>query len=52
MTEVAVETVTSITKCHHYSARVEASKPSAPVTLCKIDPTDIYDPWFGDMRAV
>jgi polyhydroxybutyrate depolymerase len=42
-TQVTTEHVTATTTCYHYSVIADTSKPSAPVTLCKLDPPDVYD---------
>ncbi len=39
-----VNVLTPTTKCYTYSKPANVSKASAPVTLCKIEPIDIYDP--------
>jgi polyhydroxybutyrate depolymerase len=41
--QATVEAVTSTTTCYRYSVAANASRPSAPVTLCKVDPPDLYD---------
>ena len=38
-----VDRVTPTTTCSRYATRLDISKPSAPVTLCKVDPVDVYD---------
>ncbi len=61
-TEVAVENVTATTTCYHYRVRADTTRPSAPVSLCKTDPPDNYDPvndivfggghsWPGGVRS-
>lgn len=61
-TQATVEHVTATTTCYHYENAADNSKPSAPVTLCKIDPVDVYDPvnqvvwggghsWPGGVRS-
>jgi polyhydroxybutyrate depolymerase len=60
--QVTLEQVTLTTTCYHYTTRADTSKPSAPVTLCKINPPDVYDAvnqivfggghsWPGGMRS-
>lgn len=44
-----IENVTSTTSCYRYDARQDANLPFAPVTLCKIDPPDIYDAVSGSV---
>ena len=39
-----VANVTATTTCYRYDTIVDASRPSAPVTLCKSNPQDVYDP--------
>ncbi len=39
-----VNVLTPTTKCYTYSKQSNISKASAPVTLCKTEPIDIYDP--------
>ena len=41
--QASVENVTPTTTCFHYSVAADSDKPSAPVTLCKLDPPDVYD---------
>ena len=43
-TEAAIERPAPTTTCARYARRVDATKPSAPVTLCTIDPMDVFDP--------
>lgn len=38
-----VEAVSPTTSCTRYSSRADATKPSAPVTLCTVAPPDVYD---------
>jgi polyhydroxybutyrate depolymerase len=38
-----IENVTATTICYRYSTVVDTTKTSAPVTLCKVDPVDVYD---------
>ncbi len=42
----SVEVVTSTTTCYHYATPASDS-PSAPVTLCKINPVNVYDATDG-----
>jgi polyhydroxybutyrate depolymerase len=39
-----VEAVTPTTSCYHYETPADTAKPSAAVVLCKINPTDVFDP--------
>jgi polyhydroxybutyrate depolymerase len=39
----AVERVTPTTTCSRYATPAEPGRPSAPVTLCRVDPPDVYD---------
>jgi polyhydroxybutyrate depolymerase len=39
----STETVTATTICYHYKTVSDSAKPSAPVTLCKVQPIDVYD---------
>lgn len=39
----AVTRVTATTTCYRYANAADAGQSSAPVTLCKIDPIDVYD---------
>jgi polyhydroxybutyrate depolymerase len=41
--QAAIENVTATTTCYHYNVTADTNKPSAPVTLCKENPTDVYD---------
>jgi polyhydroxybutyrate depolymerase len=41
--QASVERVTATTTCYRYATPSNAGLPSAPVTLCKIDPVDVYD---------
>jgi polyhydroxybutyrate depolymerase len=41
--QATIEAVTPTTTCYRYSVAANASRPSAPVTLCKVDPPDVYD---------
>lgn len=38
-----VERVSATTTCYHYAVPAQISLPSARVTLCKVDPVDVYD---------
>jgi polyhydroxybutyrate depolymerase len=42
-TQGSVEQVTPTTRCTRYATRADALRPSAAVTLCKVDPPDVYD---------
>jgi hypothetical protein len=42
--QFTVENVTPTTTCYRYSQPLNPANPSAPVTLCKMDPPDVYDP--------
>lgn len=42
-TQATVERVTATTTCYRYATAANSGLPSAPVTLCKIDPVDVYD---------
>lgn len=39
--------LTPSTTCHRYDTPLDPSRPSAPVTLCKLEPVDVYDPQTG-----
>jgi polyhydroxybutyrate depolymerase len=41
--EEVIETLNPITNCYSYAKTADASKPSAPVVLCKVNPVDRYD---------
>jgi polyhydroxybutyrate depolymerase len=41
--QASIENVTATTTCYRYSTVADVSKSSAPVTLCKLTPPDIYD---------
>lgn len=41
--QATVETVTPTTTCYQYSTPANVALPSARVTLCKLDPVDIFD---------
>lgn len=41
--QFTVEQVSPLTKCYHYATIANPAKLSAPVTLCKLSPVDIYD---------
>lgn len=48
VTNVAsVERVTATTTCHRYDEPADTGLDSAPVTLCRIDPVDRYEPATG-----
>lgn len=60
--QAAVERVTATTTCYRYATPADTGLPSAPVTLCKIDPIDVYDAateivfggghsWAGGVRS-
>ncbi|MEZ5457847.1 MAG: PHB depolymerase family esterase [Steroidobacteraceae bacterium] len=63
VTDQAVpENVTATTRCLRYAAPADAGRPSAAVTLCRVDPPDVYDPvnrivyggghsWPGGVRS-
>ncbi len=38
------EQISPTTSCSRYATRADTSTPSAPVTLCILDPVDVYDP--------
>ena len=42
-TQATVERITATTTCYRYAVPADANLPSAPVTLCKVDPVDVYD---------
>lgn len=42
--QATVETVTPTTTCYHYATAANVALPSARVTLCRLDPVDVYDP--------
>lgn len=42
--QATTETVGASTTCYTYGTPANASLPSARVTLCKVDPVDVYDP--------
>ena len=42
--EASVEIVTPTTTCYHYAKPANTSLPSARVTLCKLNPVDVFDP--------
>ncbi|MEZ5473921.1 MAG: PHB depolymerase family esterase [Steroidobacteraceae bacterium] len=44
-----IEHVTATTSCYRYDSRQDPNRPFAPVTLCKIDPPDIYDAVSGSV---
>jgi poly(3-hydroxybutyrate) depolymerase len=57
-----LERVTATTVCRHHRETADGTKPSAPVTLCTLDPADVYDPvteivfggghsWPGGLRS-
>jgi polyhydroxybutyrate depolymerase len=57
-----LEHVTGTTTCRRYDQSANTAKPSAPVTLCTVDPPDLYDPltqivfggghsWPGGVRS-
>ncbi len=61
-TQGTVEAVSPTMSCTRYSSRADATKPSAPVTLCTLNPTDVFDPateivfggghsWPGGIRS-
>ncbi len=41
--QAAVERVTATTTCYHYTVPVNITIPSSRVTLCKVDPINVYD---------
>lgn len=41
--QAAIENISSTTQCRHYRTVSNGALPSAPVSLCVLDPTDIYD---------
>lgn len=44
VTDVATtESVTATTRCLRYDAPADPQRPSARVTLCRVDPPDVYD---------
>ncbi len=57
------ERVTATTTCYHYAVAAQLSLPSARVTLCKVDPLDVFDEeneivfggghsWPGGVRSI
>ncbi len=57
-----VAQVSATTRCHRYDRPADVLRPSAVVTLCALDPPDVYDPvsrvvfggghsWPGGVRA-
>lgn len=42
--QATIEQVAPATSCAQHTTRSDATKPSAPVTLCTVDPLDLYDP--------
>jgi polyhydroxybutyrate depolymerase len=38
-----IEHASATTTCYHHDTPADASKPSAPVVLCKLDPPDVFD---------
>jgi len=60
--QAVTENVTATTRCLRYATPADAGRPSAPVTLCRVDPPDVYDPvnrivyggghsWPGGVRS-
>jgi polyhydroxybutyrate depolymerase len=45
--QAAIENVSATTTCYRYATAVNPNLPSAPVTLCKTDPPDLYDATTG-----
>ena len=56
------EQVTPTTSCRRYATPADPNRPSARVTLCRVDPADVYDPasevvyggghsWPGGVRS-
>ena len=43
-TQATIDNVTASTTCYRYNTRNDANKPFAAVTLCKVNPPDVYDP--------
>lgn len=41
--QATIESVTPTTTCYHYTTPANGALPSARVTLCKVDPVDVYD---------
>lgn len=41
------ESLSASTVCYHYDVPLDPGLPSAPVTLCKSDPVDVFDPATG-----
>lgn len=41
--QAATENVTSTTRCLRYATPADPGRASAPVTLCRVDPPDLYD---------
>jgi polyhydroxybutyrate depolymerase len=41
--EGILESITSTTACRRYAHPADPTRPSAPVTLCRVDPPDVYD---------
>lgn len=61
-TAAAVERLGASTTCSRYATPADPARPSAPVTLCRVDPVDVYDPvnrivfggghsWPGGLRS-
>ncbi|MGE3153840.1 MAG: PHB depolymerase family esterase [Nitrospiraceae bacterium] len=42
--QAVTEFLAPTTICVRYASPADAAKPSAPVTLCTVDPPDVYDP--------
>lgn len=60
--QATIERPTATTTCSRYSVPADPGRPSARVTLCKIDPVDVFDPvreivfggghsWPGGVRS-
>lgn len=45
--QARIEAAASSTTCFHYETALDSSRPSAPVTLCRSEPADNYDPATG-----
>lgn len=60
--QTVTEDVTATTRCLRYATPADPGRASAPVTLCRVDPPDVYDPvnrivyagghsWPGGVRS-
>ncbi len=45
--QAVIDVVNATTTCFRYETPLDANRPSASVTLCKMDPPDVYDPVTG-----